>query len=351
MPLFTFIGISHIKEIQNSPLVHRSVSDPTLCGMCCLISGPKEGFMYDIFSTCKLLSYYKYTCDTISVSAYSGLLHAITKQGIETYTVRMYAAASDWIRTNAPFDVKLDQRLVEENKLAQQESKPVNMVHVSESEQSCQESESKKSVEFSVDCQTETVVSLHPDTVSMKSAELPQMVSIINEDVKRQSLSGSPVSLAEGSLSSDPACLSSLEAFSIKTPVKKINPSENTFPHQSSPGRKQDDLLPSNVKLTVDNSGKTLVRFSSGSKPSSPMVPGKGTAALEDDEDGESSQEVTAFQRTRAFAMMNPLNRSSTSGAKLSEAAYLAAMNKLLSDCCWTLPVFDLESLRQVGVL
>ncbi|XP_022786965.1 Hermansky-Pudlak syndrome 3 protein homolog [Stylophora pistillata] len=113
LPTYTQ-GISHIKEMQRSPLVPRTLCDPTMCGMCCLISGPKEGFLYDVFDTCNLLSYYKYTTDTVSVSIFSGLLHAITRQGIETYTVRIYAAASDWIRKNAAEDTQVDKGLGEE---------------------------------------------------------------------------------------------------------------------------------------------------------------------------------------------------------------------------------------------
>jgi len=45
------------------------------------------------------------------------------------------------------------------------------------------------------------------------------------------------------------------------------------------------------------------------------------------------------------------VGRSISSNVKLSEAAYLAAMNKLSRYPGWTLPVFDLRSLRQVSVV
>ena len=153
-----FVGISQIKEKQRSPLVPRNVSDPTLCGMSCLISGPKEGYMYDVFSTCKLISYYKYTCDTISVSTCNGLLHAITRQGIETYTVRMYAAASDWIRENAAVDIQLDEQLLEEQKvtgsLADHEDNVVEIKN--EKGKGDKDLESENADDYSTGCHAET---------------------------------------------------------------------------------------------------------------------------------------------------------------------------------------------------
>lgn len=329
-------------------MVPRSLLDPTLCGMCCLISGPKEGFIYDVFSSCKLLSYYKYTCDTISVSACSGLLHAITKQGIETYTVRMYAAASDWIRVHAAVDVKLDQQLVEERSLAEWEDKPVDVM--SDSKQSCQDMESKNAVDFSVGYQTETETRSSPATVSTKSAESADVISETNEDHNQELQSASTLRVTGDSPSSCDSNPSHVEALEEETPVKNVNPSGSELSHESSPDGKDDESSPSDVKLTVDDSGRTLVRFTSGSKSSSPAVPRKGTQP-KDSHDSESNPEFTASQLSRAFAVMNPLSRSSSSSAKLSDAAYLAAMNKLSSDCGWTLPVFDLESLRQVGGL
>ena len=302
--------------------------------------------MYDVFSTCKLVSYYKYSCDTISVSACSSLLHAITKQGIETYTVRMYAAASDWIRTNAPVDVKLDQQIVEEHNDAEQQEKPAD--EVSEAEQSCQDSGSKPSVEVSVGCHSEALPSSNPDAVSIKSADSGDSASKVREDINQELHSDSPVSVTEGSPPTSDTRLSIVESIDVETPMQKTNPSESELPQMSSPGSKDDNSSPSDVKLSVDNSGRTLVRFTSGSRSSPPTVPGKG-ASCEDSQGNESNPEVTAIQRTRASALMNSLSRSSSSGIKLSEAAYHAAVNKLSSDCGWAFPVFDLQSLRQVG--
>ena len=100
---------------------------------------------------------------------------------------------------------------------------------------------------------------------------------------------------------------------------------------------------PSDVTLTVDNSGRTLVRFTSRSRTPSPAL-----AMKEGQNDSESSTENETVQSTRTFASAS-LGLSGSSGTKLSETAYFAAMNKLTNDSGWTLPVFDLESLRQVG--
>ena len=302
--------------------------------------------MYDVFSSCKLLSYYKYTCDTISVSASSGLLHAITRQGIETYTVRMYAAASDWIRANAPVDVKADQQLVDEKSLTDEEERSVNVMR--ENKQSCQDSESENAVQFSIGCNAETESISSTAAVSTKSAESVDIMSDheISEDVNEEVHSDSAIGETEGSRSSSDTDLSNIE---VESPVKNTVQSESELSHESSQGSKGGSSSPSDVKLTVDNSGRTLVRFTSGStKPSSPVTPRKG-AQFEDSYDSESSHEFTASQRTRAFAVVNPLSRNSSSGAKLNDTASQATVNKLSSDCGWTLPVFELENLRQVG--
>ena len=319
----------HIKELQRSPLVQRSSSDPTLCGMCCLISSPKEGFIYDVFSNCKLLSYYKYTCDTISVSACNSLLHAITKQGIETYTVRMYAAASDWIRTNAPVDLSVDQQsMVKDETTADQtkgllceppvpETKSQNVAQIS----NARHFESKK-------CAT-------PDAISVKSSDSSDQVDRMRGNIE----SDSPVSIVEDLPSTSSSSVS--EGLTGDSDVMKEKHLESDLLQESPFGSEQEEPSPSDVTLTVDNAGKTLVKFSTGSPLDSPTLLRKGTQ-LKDDKDGSSKSRLAA---------MSSVGRSLSSNAKLSEAAYLAAMNKLSSDPGWTLPVFDLWSLRQVSVV
>ena len=305
--------------------------------------------MYDVFSSCQLLSYYKYTRDTIRASACSGLLHAITRQGIETYTVRVYAAASDWIRANAAVDIKVDQQKVEEQSSAEhgvEEGKTSNVV--GESEQSSQD-ESKTAAQFSLGCDSENDSSSSADVVSTKSAESGDMISKTSEDFDQEPQNIDTIITTKESSSSS-TCETNLnsEALGVETPVKSTTPSGGELSHKSSPSNKEDDSPPSNVKLTVDNSGRTLVRFTSGSRTPSPAVTRKETRT-EDDFHNESNPELTAVQRTKAFPAMNPLSRSISSSTKLSDAAQQASVNKLASDCGWTLPVFDLESLRQVG--
>jgi len=260
----------------------------------------------------------------------------------------MYAAASDWIRANAPVDVKADQQLVDEKSLTDEEERSVNVTR--ENKQSCQDSESENDVQFSVGCNAETESISSTATGSTKSAESVDIMSDheISKDVNEEVHSDSALGETEGSRSSSDTDLSNIE---VESPVKNTAQSESELSHESSQGSKDDSSSPSDVKLTVDNSGRTLVRFTSGStKPSSPVTPKQG-AQFEDSNDSESSHEFTASQRTRAFAVVNPLSRNSSSGAKLNDTASQAAVNKLSSDCGWTLPVFDLENLRQVGGL
>ena len=258
----------------------------------------------------------------------------------------MYGAASDWIRTNAPVDVKLDQQLVEEHTNEEREEKPSD--EASEAEQSCHNSESKTAVEFSVGCQSETSPSSNPDAASIKSTDSEDIASKVREDVDQElHNSDSPISVTEGSPQTSDTRLSTVESIEVETPVKKMNPSESELPQKSSLESQDGTSSSSDVKLSVDNSEKTLARFTS--RPSPPVEPWKGGASCEDREGNESNPEFTSIQHSRASALMNSLSRSSSSGTKLSEAAYHAAVNKLSSDCGWTFPVFDLQTLRQVG--
>lgn len=98
MIAISLVGLQTDLSMKKSPLVTMGMGDTVLCGMCCLVSGPKEGYMYDVLTRTKLLSCYEYTCDTLSVSVCHSLLHAITRQGLETYTVRTYSSASECVR-------------------------------------------------------------------------------------------------------------------------------------------------------------------------------------------------------------------------------------------------------------
>lgn len=327
--LFTLVGILHIKELQRSPLVQRSSSDPTLCGMCCLVSSPKEGFIYDVFSNCKLLSYYKYTCDTISVSACNTLLHAITKQGIETYTVRMYAAASDWIRTNAPVDLRVDQQSTVKDQTTTDQTKGLL------SEPRAPETKSQIVAQSSNACHFESKESSTPDAISVTSADSSDQVDRLLSDIQNDS----PLSIVEDLPSTSSSSVS--EGLTGDSDVMKEKCLESDLLQESPFGSEQDEPSPSDVTLTVDNAGRTLVKFSTGSPLDSPTLLRKGTQ-LKNDKDGSSKSRLAA---------VSSVSRSISSNVKLSEAAYVAAMNKLSSDPGWTLPVFDLRSLRQVSVV
>ena len=127
------------------------------------------------------------------------------------------------------------------------------------------------------------------------------------------------------------------------TPCNNSKPPGKEISKELLPSNCECEPTPSDVTLTVDNSGRTLVRFTPGSRTPSP-----GLAMKEGQNDSESSTENETVQSTRTFASVS-LGLSGSSGTKLSETAYFAAMNKLTNDSGWTVPVFDLESLRQVG--
>lgn len=315
--------------------------------------------MYEVFSTCKLISYYKYTCDTISVSTCNGLLHAITRQGIETYTVRMYAAASDWIRENAAEDVQLDQHLAEEQNLTDSlADEEENLVKVkNKMDKSDKDLESKNADDYSAGYHAETEST--PDSASAGSAQSEEssLTDAVNpegdenteQDSQSDSQADSPSVARTAGLSSTEDSCSMAEDSQEKNAIS----SGPDIALDSSSGSKEADSSPSDVKLTVDNSGRTLVRFTPGNKTPSPAESSKGVQFSEIGQsyNSESNADLTASQRTRAFAVSNPLSRNNSTGAKLSDAFYQAAVSKLSSDCGWTLPVFDLESLRQVGEL
>ncbi|XP_020626407.1 Hermansky-Pudlak syndrome 3 protein-like [Orbicella faveolata] len=361
LPTYTQ-GIPHLKEKQRSPLVPRNVSDPTLCGMSCLISGPKEGYVYDVFSTCKLISYYKYSCDTISVSTCNGLLHAITRQGIETYTVRMYAAASDWIRKNAAVDIQLDEQLLEEQKvtgsLADHEE---NLIEVKNKKgKGDKDLDSENANDYSTSCHAET--ESIPDSGSAGSAQSEEslLTDALNHE-ERENTKPEPRNDSNTCAAEDvphAACSTVRSNNDQSASMVVDSPEGNTLPSRPGisvdilSGNKDVDSSSSDVKLTVDNSGRTLVRFTSGSRSTPPALSNK--ARLPDIEEvhdqGDANAELTGSLLTRAFAISNPLSRSNIIGAKVSDSVYQAAVSRLSSDCGWTLPVFDLESLRQVGL-
>ena len=312
--------------------------------------------MYDVFSTCKLISYYKYSCDTISVSTCNGLLHAITKQGIETYTVRMYAAASDWIRENAAVDIQLDEQLLEEQRVTDRfADHEENLVEVkNEKGKSDKDLESENADDFSTGYQAETESTPDSGSVGSAQSEASSLTDTLNHE-DQENMKQEPQSDRNTCATEDvPPTTCSIVHSSNDHSASMVVDSPERYRTESSvdilSGNKESASSLSDVKLTVDNSGRTLVRFTPGSKPSPPVLSSKTRLSeIEEIHDhGEASAELTASLLARAFAISNPLSRNSVIGAKLSDAVYQAAVTRLSSDCGWSLPVFDLESLRQV---
>ena len=226
--------------------------------MCCLISGPKEGFLYDVFGSCKLLSYYKYTCDTISVSACSGLLHAITRQGIETYTVRMYAAASDWVRGNAVVDVKLDQR---HSSLDQLEV-TVNMMK--RTEENCQDLRGKSDVEFLVGSCDEATLNTSSVAVFPKSVEPTREVCKTNGHVDQEE----PQNTAAFGVTDLPSSASGSNTSSIAVFSKIVEPTSvicktNGHIDQEEDQSNAADILTDDLPSSTSDSNIISVAISS----------------------------------------------------------------------------------------
>lgn len=72
--------------------------------MTCLVSSPKEGFVYDVFTKTELLAHCTYTSDTKTATVAENLLYAATSQTLETYCIPVYAAVAEHARANRPSD-------------------------------------------------------------------------------------------------------------------------------------------------------------------------------------------------------------------------------------------------------
>lgn len=329
--------------MQRSPLVARTLFDPTLCGMCCLISGPKEGFMYDVFDTCNLLSYYKYTIDTVSVSVFNGLLHAITRQGIETYTVRIYAAASDWIRKHATEDVQVDEHQGEEQSVVSNfGGQEENFGEVfDDKKKSDEDLERRSSLASAPGCtQSEELL----ETVEVNQ----ELKESVEQDCSEPCVTENMPSTATA-FTPTISCADNPDAIDTASSNKSTKLSGDEVPPV---GYKEAKPSPPDIKWTVDNSGRTLVRFTSRSKTS--LHRGAMTSDMKQfEESGHSSDGTdgvydTEIKCTRTFTISSSMNRYTSTGAKVSDAVYQAAVIKLSSNNGWPLPVFDLKSLRQV---
>ncbi|XP_006821618.1 BLOC-2 complex member HPS3-like [Saccoglossus kowalevskii] len=84
----------YLHSLKLLPTYQKSSRRDRLVGLSCFVSGFHEGFMYDVYNCdCTLLSTYNYTAKSKLVTTTDSLLHAVTHNGVETYTIRKMAAA------------------------------------------------------------------------------------------------------------------------------------------------------------------------------------------------------------------------------------------------------------------
>ena len=88
-----FFFLEHDDEIPEDDLNPLGTGNKTLLSLCCFISTPKDGYLYDVLKSPCLLSQYSYKADALSVQAGHSLLYALTQNGLEIYTLRSFAAA------------------------------------------------------------------------------------------------------------------------------------------------------------------------------------------------------------------------------------------------------------------
>ncbi|XP_019642258.1 PREDICTED: LOW QUALITY PROTEIN: Hermansky-Pudlak syndrome 3 protein-like [Branchiostoma belcheri] len=85
------IGIGSVMSLYR--LCSKTAQLTGHCMVSAVLTGPRQGFLYDIYDGASLLASYPYTADTSKVVAGDSLLHAVTRNGLETYTLRKFAAA------------------------------------------------------------------------------------------------------------------------------------------------------------------------------------------------------------------------------------------------------------------
>ncbi|XP_071945645.1 BLOC-2 complex member HPS3-like [Antedon mediterranea] len=68
-------------------------------GLCCFVSTQTTGALYDVHSNVQLIATYPYTADTKLAVVGRDMIHVVTKNGLETYTSRSFAAAIPNIET------------------------------------------------------------------------------------------------------------------------------------------------------------------------------------------------------------------------------------------------------------
>ena len=70
------------------------VSNKVLVSLGLFFSMGRKGYLYELFSAPRLLTEYDFTETCISACLTRSFLHVITKNGLETYTTRLYSSAS-----------------------------------------------------------------------------------------------------------------------------------------------------------------------------------------------------------------------------------------------------------------
>ena len=66
----------------------------TLASLGLFFSTARKGYLYDMLNTPRLLTEYDFTEDCISACLTRKMLNVITKNGLETYTTRLYPSAA-----------------------------------------------------------------------------------------------------------------------------------------------------------------------------------------------------------------------------------------------------------------
>ncbi|XP_077998493.1 BLOC-2 complex member HPS3-like [Glandiceps talaboti] len=88
------VNRQYLHSLKLLPTYQKDSLKDRLSGLCCFVSGFHEGYMYDVFNgECVHLSTYNYTAKSTYVGVTNSLLHAVTNNGLETYTIRKMAAA------------------------------------------------------------------------------------------------------------------------------------------------------------------------------------------------------------------------------------------------------------------
>ncbi|XP_062501526.1 BLOC-2 complex member HPS3-like [Corticium candelabrum] len=105
----------HIQEVRQ------------LVGMGCFVSGPKQGYMYDVKNDTKLLSTYPYMHETTAADVGSQFLQAITTMGLETYTVRTFSHSVHEVRKNVKRQHEKKHMKLEPEVLFEQMCPPVDV--------------------------------------------------------------------------------------------------------------------------------------------------------------------------------------------------------------------------------